>query len=343
MMQSLAGYLPKRLALAAVAATGMAVVGVTAAHAVEKLRLSTTEPPDSSMGIFTFELANRINERSGGEIDVTVYPANQLGDWVEIHEQMMEGAVDMSVQVLSNRFNEVLALQWFPYSVLNFEDGRVQFTEGGVVFDTVNEAIAGQDLQIIGTYVTGVGGLLYSNPPDDPLDPNTPKNRKIRVWPGATTHQALLERLGHQTAPIPWAEAFTAMQTGVVDGLIGSTPELTINNFADVTRMWVQNNDHFEVAFVNMNKSRLDGLSDAHRKIVLDVAQEMTNERFAVAEQEQERFLQELRDRGIEVIVLSDEQVAEIAEIVRRDVWPEIEGEIGAENMSRLRAALNLD
>ena len=163
------------------------------------------------------------------------------------------------------------------------------------------------------------------------------------MWPGATTHQALLERLGHQTAPIPWAEAFTAMQTGVVDGLIGSTPELTINNFADVTRMWVQNNDHFEVAFVNMNKSRLDGLSDAHRKIVLDVAQEMTNERFAVAEQEQERFLQELRDRGIEVIVLSDEQVAEIAEIVRRDVWPEIEGEIGAENMSRLRAALNLD
>ncbi|WP_281985417.1 TRAP transporter substrate-binding protein DctP [Thalassorhabdomicrobium marinisediminis] len=343
-MTKLSSILPnRRSVLATVAAGAMMVLGgAPSAHAAEKLRLSTTEPPESSMGMFAAEYAKRVGERSGGEIDITVYPANQLGDWVEIHEQMMVGAVDMSVQMLSNKFNDVLALQWFPYSVLTFDDGRKQFTSGGVVFDVVNEAIAEQDLQIIGTYVTGVGGLLYSNPPEDPLNPNTAKDRKIRVWPGATTHQALLERLGHQSAPIPWAEAFTALQTGVVDGLIGSTPELTLNNFVDVTKMWVQNNDHFEVSFININKSRLEGLSDAHRQIVLDVAAEMTQERFDVAEREQARFLQDLRDAGVEVIEMTDAQIAETAAIVRAEVWPEIQGEIGAANMDRLKGALGL-
>ncbi|MBV1788333.1 TRAP transporter substrate-binding protein DctP [Marinobacterium sp. D7] len=312
------------------------------AVAGETLRLSAIEPPQSTVVEFANEFAARVGRYSDGQLEVKVFPASQLGDWVEVHEQVMEGTIDLAIQPLSNTFNEVLALQWFPYAALDFESGRKAFSEGGVVFDIINQALAEQDIQILGAFVSGMGGIVYTKPAPHPRDPNAEQGLKIRVWPGGTTHQALLDRLGYKTAPIPWSDLYTAMQTGVVDGAIGATPELTMNNFADIAKMWVQNNDHFEVSFIAVNKPRFDNLPPEQRNALKKAAAELSAERFKVAEQEHQKFLQQMRDKGIEVVELSKEELERTAAAVRSDVWPQIEGEIGAENLARLKVALGI-
>lgn len=321
---------------AAVASTAMV------AQAETTLRLSAIEPPDTTMVEFANAFSSRVADYTEGEVKVDVYPASQLGDWVEVHEQVMSGVIDLAIQPLSNSFNEVLALQWFPYAALDFDSGEEAFSEGGVVYDTINDALAEQDIQVLGAFVSGMGGIVYTEPAPHPRDPNAEQGLKIRVWPGGTTHQALLDRLGYQTAPIPWSDLYTAMQTGVVDGAIGATPELTMNNFADIAEMWVQNNDHFEVSFIAVNKSRYESLPQDQQQAISRAATELSAERFAVAKEEHEKYLQQMRDAGIEVVVLNDQELQETAEVVRRDVWPEIQDEIGAENMSRLKESLNI-
>lgn len=322
-------------------ATSIALSSMTA-NAADTMRLSAIEPPGSTVVKFAETLATRVKTDTSGDLTIKVYPSSQLGDWVEVHEQVMEGTIDLALQPLSNSFNEVLALQWFPYAALDFESGKKAFSEGGVIYETLNEALAEQDIQILGAFVSGMGGIVYTKAAPKPRDPNSEQGLKIRVWPGGTTHQALLDRLGYQTAPVPWSDLYTAMQTGVVDGAIGATPELAMNNFADIAKMWVQNNDHFEVSFIAVNKPRFEALPAAQREALAKVASELSAERFAVAEQEHQKFLQQMRDKGIEVVELNRSELETVAQAVRKDVWPKIQGEIGAANMAKLKKALNI-
>ncbi|MBR9865718.1 MAG: hypothetical protein GYB18_01235 [Oceanospirillales bacterium] len=322
-------------------ATSLALTSMSTMSA-EMMRLSAIEPPASTVVQFANEFSERVKSATNNEIAIKVYPSSQLGDWVEVHEQVMEGTIDLAVQPLSNSFNEVLALQWFPYAALDFESGKKAFSEGGVIYETINEALAEQDIKILGAFVSGMGGIVYTTAAPKPRDPNSDQGLKIRVWPGGTTHQALLDRLGYQTAPIPWSDLYTAMQTGVVDGAIGATPELAMNNFADVAKMWVQNNDHFEVSFIAVNKPRFESLPAEQQAAMARVASELSAERFDVAEREHQKYLQQMRDKGIEVVELSKSELEIVANAVRKDVWPKIQGEIGADNMMKLKQSLGI-
>ena len=94
----------------------------------------------------------------------------------------------------------------------------------------------------------------------------------------------MMERLGFNTATVPWAELYTGLQIGVVDGQIGGTPEMALDNFKDVTKTWIQYNDHFEPAWFVVNRPLFESMPEADQKALVDAAQEVTKERFAEVE-----------------------------------------------------------
>jgi|SaaInl4_150m_RNA_FD_contig_31_1674912_length_1253_multi_8_in_0_out_0_1 TRAP-type C4-dicarboxylate transport system substrate-binding protein len=337
--------LSKFAALTAVAAlvAGVTVMSTGPVDAADvKFRLSTMAQPNSDAHKFLLDFAKQAGERTGGRAAIKVYPANQLGDWDEVHELVMQGAVDMAMQSLSTKFDQGLALAWFPYTTLDYASSKKAFSSGGLIYNIVDGLIAKQDMKLLGVYGYGMGGSGFTKPPPHPRDPNARQGTKCRVWPGGTTHRVLMERFGFTTAPVPWAELYTARQTGVVDGQIGGTPELEVENFADITKMWVQYNDHFEPVWLVVNKSNFEKLSAADQKAVFDVAQELSAKRFEEMESADQKYLQVLRDKGAEVIILTDEELAKFAHIARTEVWPKIADEIGPEVMAKLKKELGI-
>lgn len=326
---------------AVLAATALIISAAAPAAAETKLRLSTLFKPDEAGGKAAEEYAQRVAERTDGALQIEVYPADQLGDWVEIHSQLMQGAVDMALQPLASSYDKRLAIAWFPYITPTYESAQKHFTEGGVVFEALNDIGAEQDLRILGVYGAGMGGAGFTKEVDNAADPDAEHDIKIRVWPGGTTHRVLMERLGFQVSTVPWSELYTAMQTGVVDGQIGGTAEMALANFEDITKTWVQYNDHFEPGWFVINRPRYESLPPAHREALFEVAQEMTRERFEELQQAEQRHLQTMRDKGIEVITFSDEELERFARVAREDVWPEIGDELGDELMQRLREAVD--
>ncbi|WP_417275629.1 hypothetical protein [Celeribacter halophilus] len=91
----------------------------------ETLRLSTLKQPGSDGAIAAQHFADLVSEKTDGELTVKVYPGSQLGDWTEVYEQVIEGAVDIAMQPLATSSDKRLAITWFPYAYSDYDTARV--------------------------------------------------------------------------------------------------------------------------------------------------------------------------------------------------------------------------
>jgi TRAP-type C4-dicarboxylate transport system substrate-binding protein len=317
--------------------------GLVSVASADTLRLSTLKQPGSAGALAAQKFADLVSEKTDGELTVKVYPGSQLGDWTEVYEQVIEGAVDMAMQPLATSSDKRLAITWFPYAFTDYDSARVALNPGGSVFNIVSDVIGDQGLTPLAVYGAGMGGAGFPKSVENPYDFDAKHDLKVRVWPGGTTHRVLLENLGYNTAAVPFAELYTAMQTGVVDGQIGVTATITLENFGDITKTWVQYNDHFESDFIFINSDSFADMSPEFQTAVREAAEQISDEQFTAVEAADEASLQTMRDNGVEVVTFDKEQLQAIGDKVRAEVWPEIKGELGDETYEALRAALNLD
>ena len=313
--------------------------------AAQTLRLSTLAQPDSDGARAANRFAELVSERSDGQLTVRVFPASQLGDWTEVYEQVADGAIDMAMQPLSTASDRSLAITWFPFSFIDYDTARDSLAPGGPVFTIVETALDKQGLTPLGVFGKGMGGVVFATDEEivDPGNVNMERNLRVRVWPGGTTHRVMLDTWGFQTTTLPWAELYTGLQTGVADGAIGGTPEMALENFADIAKTWVQYNNHFEMDWIFINSDRHAGLSAEHQQILRDAAVEIANQRFVDVAAADQAAMNRMREMGVTVVEFDTATLQSIADRVRSDVWPQIEDEIGAEAMATLRAALGLD
>ncbi|MGK9339791.1 TRAP transporter substrate-binding protein DctP [Sinorhizobium meliloti] len=323
--------------------TVAAALLLAGAAQAETLRLSTLKQPGSQGEAAALKFAKLVGERTEGRIEVKVYPASQLGDWTEVYEQVMQGAVDMAMQPLATADEKRLAITWFPYVFTNYDTAKKSLSPGGAVFKIVSEAISAKGLTPLGVYGEGMGGAGFAKAVEAPADPDAKRNLKVRVWPGGTTHKVLLERLGYNTATLPWAELYTGMQTGVVDGQIGGTASMALESFKDITKTWIQYNDHFEGDWFIINSERYASLPEADQKILLSTAQEVSAERFEQVKAADAKALETMRAAGIDVVTFDDATLAKLASVARNDVWPQIVDELGKDTLDQLKASLGIN
>ncbi|MCG7522520.1 TRAP transporter substrate-binding protein DctP [Ruegeria sp. Ofav3-42] len=325
--------LTRRAVMAAATAVSMGLTAFAASAADTTLRLSHLSPPDSDMDVWANEFASRVAKETDGRIEVRIFPASQLGDWEEVYEQLSQGSVDLAIQSVSTKFDSRLALTWFPYTAVDYDSAKEAWNTGGFLFNIVNDLIEPQQIQALAPYAFGLGGVAVGKPVTDPKNPNADhSDLKIRVWPsGVGTHKPLLERLGYSTTTMPWAELYTGVQTGVIDGMIGGVPENAVRDWNGVVDTWLQLNDHFEINWLLGSAFSMANLSDEDRATLSKIAAEMATERFDAVEAADNGYLQQLRDEGVTVVTYSKDEIEAMAAVVRADAWPEMKPEIGDE------------
>jgi TRAP-type C4-dicarboxylate transport system substrate-binding protein len=178
--------------------------------------------------------------------------------------------------------------------------------------------------------------VLTKEPPS-PGDPDVPKNIKIRV-PPIKSFELTAQALGYLATPIPWADTFTSMQSGIVNGAIGAGAEGYFANFRDIAKYYLPVNDHFEYWFLYLNSDLWGKLSDADRKILQTAADDMEKQRWTVAEQDEQANEKRLSDAGIKVIKFTEPELQKMAERSRKAAWPIIRRDIGAEFFDQVTA-----
>jgi TRAP-type C4-dicarboxylate transport system substrate-binding protein len=123
-----------------------------------------------------------------------------------------------------------------------------------------------------------------------------------------------------------------AVQTGVVDGVIGSGAEGYYASFRDVTKTYIPANTHFEVWYMIISNESLAELSDEGQAALKEQAAAFEATRWEVAEADQGKNEQRLvDDLGATVAKLSADDLAGMAAKVRADVWPAVLEDVGVE------------
>jgi len=316
------------IALAVVVAVSMAVPAMAKPEQVWKL--SHVRPQDTDIDKDLHWFADKVLEATDGRIKVEIYGSNQLGDYTVVHERISVGAVEMACQPPGVAADKRIQLLNLPYLVKDWAEAREVYKTGSPLMNVASDLFAEQDIKYLAAYPVYFGGIALAKEPTDAGDPNVSQGLKVRV-PPMKSFQLLGDALGYQATPIPFSEAFTAIQTGIVNGVIGSGAEGYYANFRDVISYYVPANTHFELWYLYMNKPLWDGLSDEDKEAVASVAAEFESRRMESAEKAQAANEQRLADYGITIIPVSGDSLALFAEKAKTEVWPEVMDDIGRE------------
>jgi len=320
----------KKIVLLALIVT-IAAAGVWAAGETERSwKVGHVRPQGTSTDTDLVAFTEAVREASQGMVNIEVFPASQLGNYTVVQERVGIGDVEMQLAPAANSVTKALSITAAPYLVTNWEEAKEMFAWGGDLMNAVEQMLEKENIKVLAQYPKYFGGVALAKEPAAPKDPYANQGLKIRV-PGIKSFELTATALGYLATPIPFSEAFTAMQTGIVDGVIGSGAEGYWSSFRDLTKYYLPVNSHFEMWFLYINKSLWDKLADEEKDLIEKAALDMEEARWKSAPTETKSYEEQLAGVGVEIIPYSDSDLAKIADKVREEVWPQIKGEYGAE------------
>lgn len=270
----------------------------------------------------------KVKKDSDGRITFDSYPANQLGDYTVVQERCGMGDVDMYVACLGTTVDKRVGIYSLPALVKNWDEARVSYARGSALQNAVSKFLSEQNIKMIAVWPCYFGGIITLDEPPAPGDPSVPKKIKIRV-PTMKAYELSAQALGYIATPIAWSDTFTAMQTGIVKGAIGSGAEGYYANFRDLAKYFMAVNDHLECWYLYMNLDLWNKLSDEDKTIVQNAADEMETRRWETAEADEKANMKKLEDYGIKVITFSDDELQNMADKVRKEAWPTLRNDFG--------------
>lgn len=318
------------LALTAFTGCGKSDSGQSAGEGEKELnlRLATQHPLEH----MATESANRIKEKietaTDGRIKITIYPANQLGDYTQVYEEVMRGTIDIAHISVPDQYDARLSIGFLPYIGRDYEEIKQVFAKDSYLHKKVSEMHEALGVKFLGYYGEGFIGMGCVRMPKEPANFNVDKGLLLRV-PPMDPWKLGTEALGFRTTTIPYAETYSALQTGIADGWTGGPPNLNYMWFRDVIKVFLQYNNHFESTSYVMNLDLFNSLSPDDQKLFADTFAEEAARSYELAAEDDKLYREKLKEAGIEVVEFSQEELEAFADHVRSTVWPKL-----AENMT---------
>lgn len=285
-----------------------------------------------------------INERSDGRITIGLYPGSLLGDWTVQNELVAEGSLELTMACISPAFDERLNVNALNYVYFDAKSCRDAFMlPNGWLAKMLQPVAAESNLKVLSWMHEGWVGVHMTEGHLPRVD--TPEHwfedtakMKIRCEP-VKTMEKHTEAMGFKGVVLPFSEVYTALQTGTIDGWVGSGMNRAVQ-YSDVIRYRIEERGKVDAMPLMMNLELFNSLSAEDQKIVQDTAYEVQEFGFDTIEEDEATYWPEkCKEVGVEVIELAP---AVLAEIIKRDrdiEWNYAEKElIGKEFMDEVRA-----
>ncbi len=321
----------RRAVLGALAAP--ALLGSARAQPV-RLRFAHPHPESDSWHRAALLFANQVKERSGGALQVQVFPNGALGSDPTIIAAARGGSLDLVLT--GNPFFTGLAPK---LNVLDlpflFRDRRhVAAVLDGRIGAQLKGELEGSNLQVLGFWDIGFRNVTNSRRAI--ATPADIRGLKIRTTPNPA-HIKAFQLLGANPVPMPFTELFTAMETRTVDGQENPTTLILNARFYEVQRYLSLTRHAYTAGLFVMAKQRWDSLPEAQRTIVQQVAAEVTPQQRQMNEDAEASSVAELKRRGMQAVEQPDR--AAFAAIVTEEVRRDFASRFGAELPEAIEAA----
>lgn len=212
------------------------------------------------LGIVAFQQS--LNEKSGGKLQIKIFPDAQLGSEREVLELLQIGSVAMtkvSAASMSNFVPEFSVLS-LPYL---FKDSDQLFN---VLEGEIGQQLlaGGSDFWLRGLCFYDAGSRSFYSKKKPIETPDDLKGMKIRVMNDQMSVD-MVNALGGSATPMAYGELYTALQQNVVDGAENNIPSFVTSSHYEVCKYFSVDEHSMVPDVVVIGTKFWDNLSDVEK------------------------------------------------------------------------------
>jgi len=311
----------------------MAVPAVAAPEIT--LKFAGQSPADHPASVLMNELAKEVAAKTKGRIEVKVYPANQLGDYTLVYEELIKGTIEMACISVPSQFDPRLELVYINGFLRDYNDVKKIFAPNAWLFKKMDELNNRLGVKLGGFFIEGMIGTATTKPANKPLDPSVKKGVLVRV-PNMDVYKLAADAMGYRTVTIPYADVYQSLQTGVAEGVNGFSVVAAYTMLRDVIKYWYNTNYSLECLNIMISGKTWAKLSPADQKVLQEAINHLAAKSIVIAKQTDEKYMQLMRDKGIKVYTYSAKELNPIAKACA-STWPMLEKKMTKELMDEFR------
>lgn len=244
-------------------------------------------------------MAQRVDEKSNGKLQIEIYPSQQLGTERQCLELLQIGSLAMtkvSAAVMEN-FAPNIQVYSLPY-IFRSRDHHYQVMDGEVGKQLL---LQGEKYWLRGlTYFDAGQRSFYAKEPI--RTPEDLSNKKIRVQESVTAMN-LVRSLGGAPTPISWGELYTALQQGVVDGAENNPPSFYTSRHYEVCKYYTLNEHTAVPDILVIGTVAWNNLTQEEQQWLQEAADEAKNHQRKLWQAAEQEALDSVKAAGVEVII----------------------------------------
>ncbi len=325
----------KRNVLSAVVlfAFGIWALTLSAAEAKVTIKLAHVDQPgrfETCMGAMSNTFKDVVEAMSSGEIQVSIYPAGQLGNMREMMESTQMGSTQivMCYTAVATTFSPKIAAVQIPF-IFPTAAHAWRTLDGWWGKELAGEFMKDTGLRVL-AWGEGFGFRVIWNNKKPVKKPADLKGLKIRV-PESKGLFALVQALGAAPVTITWTELYTALQTGVADGC---EPELGAGapiKLHEVTKHITLTNHGYNIHGMFVNDKWFQQQSEKDKKIIIEGARIAEIASRGISQNLVGANTQVYLNKGVQIYAPTPEEMAEIIKIGQPAYIKAVEKDMGKE------------
>ncbi|UVI36683.1 TRAP transporter substrate-binding protein DctP [Brevibacterium spongiae] len=266
------------------------------------------------------KMAQTVEEGTSGRVRMEIYPNNQLGDYTLMYDEIGQGTMHMGLISTPTNLDNRLEIQFLPYLFTNYQDVNRYFTLDSVLGKQMREIHGEQDIELLGLFAEGFGGIATSKPASEPAKMGVDKDVVLRV-PEIPITAGHTKSMGFSTVSMAYADVYQGLQTGAVDGWTGGHPLVNYLQFKDVISHYYQYNNMFEATHLLINRPTFQSLSKADQQVLRDAGETLTKNSFEISSEAEDTYRKKMADEGIEVVNFDEKELKDFAKYAQQNAW----------------------
>jgi tripartite ATP-independent transporter DctP family solute receptor len=239
-----------------------------------------------------------VEEKSGGELKVSIFPQGQLGGERDLAEGVRMGTIEIAAVAAGNIGSFVPEIQVFGIPFLFKTREQVYTILDGPIGKELSNIMLNKGFLNLSFWEVGFRNITNNIRPVK--TPEDMKGLKVRVQESKIWIE-FMKSVGAIPTPIPFGELYTALQQKVIDGQENPVATIYSMKFYEVQKYLSLTGHTYEPALIIANPKWFNSLSSKNQEIIKEAAaQAATYQRQVLADKEK-GWLDIIKKAGVQV------------------------------------------
>lgn len=260
------------------------------------IRIGHDQPITNERHLAIKRFKELTEKKSNGQIEVLIYPNNQLGSEAEMIESVTLNDLQMVAASAFSQYDERISVFELPYLFDSSE--QAWSVLDGEIGEKVGKLFLEDNLRILAYFENGFRHVTANKPIETPADM---KGLKIRT-PEFPISLSTFNAFDANPTPMAFGELYTALQQGTVDAQENPIANTYTSKFQEVQEyMNLTKHQYFPLP-VAINEEFWESLSPDLQAVIEDSSKEAAQYHRETIKKNEEKQMDELEEEGMEII-----------------------------------------